>query len=88
MLNCRKTSQLLSRSLDVPLPFKERLSLRLHLMMCKTCQHFARQLRFLHKVAANLEPMVLADDRLKLKDSARERIMRMLRSAQESESAE
>lgn len=85
MLNCRKTSQLLSQSLDLPLSFKERLSLLLHLMMCNTCRCFAQQLRFLHKTVTALETHVLADERLKLNEPARERIKRTLHSPGEND---
>lgn len=78
MLNCQETSRLLSESHDRPLTLRERLSLRLHLLMCDACSHFARQLRFLHKAVTALEIWTLADDRLKLGERARERIKRAL----------
>ncbi|HLF97550.1 MAG TPA: zf-HC2 domain-containing protein [Methylococcaceae bacterium] len=78
MLNCQKASQLLSQSLDRPLSFRERLSLRLHLLMCDACRRFAKQLRSLRPMAAELESRVLTDDRFKLDERARKRIKRVL----------
>lgn len=79
MMNCQQTSQLLSQSLDRPLSLKERMGLRLHLLMCGACQRFARQLRFLSRAAAGLETRDLADQRVTLGEPARERIKRALR---------
>lgn len=79
MMNCQQTSRLLSQSLDRPLSFKERLALRLHLLLCGACRRFARQLRFLSRTAAGLETRGLADRRVTLGEPARERIKRALR---------
>ncbi len=79
MLNCRQTSQLLSQSLDRPLSFRERLSLRLHLLMCGACRRFAKQLRFLRRAMAAMETRALADGRLRLGGRARERIKQAMR---------
>lgn len=81
MLNCRETSQLLSRGQDTRLSLKERLSLGFHLFMCGACQRFARQLRLLRKTAATLETIAQADGCMKLTDPARKRIEQAMRSA-------
>lgn len=78
MLNCRQTSQLLSGSLDRSLSLREKLALRIHLLLCDACARFARQLRFLHRLAAELEARSVADERVKLGAGARERIRRAL----------
>lgn len=81
MLNCQETSRLLSQSQDRPLTIKERLSLRLHLLMCDACDRIAQQLRFLRQAAATLEIQALMDDRLRLDERARKRIQRALRDS-------
>jgi hypothetical protein len=78
MLNCQETSRLLSQGLDRPLMFRERLALRLHLLMCGACQRFARQLRYLRQAMADMEMQAIADDRIKLGEKARNRIRRIL----------
>ena len=80
MMNCQQTSQLLSQSLDRPLSFREKLSLRLHVMMCGACRNFERQLQFIHQLTVNLATRRHIDDRLKLSERARQRIAQALRS--------
>lgn len=79
MMNCQQTSRLLSQGLDRPLSFKERLSLRLHLLMCDACRHFAEQLRFLRQAAAEVEMRTLTNECLRLGERARERIKQAMR---------
>lgn len=58
MMKCREVSLLLSAAQDRPLSLLESASLRLHLMMCKNCTHFARQLKIIRlgakKIAKDL----------------------------------
>ncbi|QSA98909.1 zf-HC2 domain-containing protein [Methylococcus sp. EFPC2] len=79
MMNCRETSLLLSRRLDTPLSLRERIALRLHLMMCDGCRSFAAQMRWLHRATAELETRILGNASLKLSEPARTRIARALR---------
>lgn len=52
MRSCRDVSQLLSESLERPLGFSERWSLRLHLMICRNCENFSRQLKLLRTLSS------------------------------------
>jgi len=47
MLSCKQTTRLLSAAQDRPLGFGERLSLKLHLLMCKGCTNYSHQMDFL-----------------------------------------
>ncbi|HCN72989.1 MAG: hypothetical protein CML16_13535 [Pusillimonas sp.] len=47
MLNCREATQLLSESLDRELPLADRVSLKIHVMMCSGCRNFGRQMSVL-----------------------------------------
>ncbi len=47
MLTCREAAQLLLDSLDGELPLRQRIALRIHLLMCKLCPRFRRQILFL-----------------------------------------
>ena len=49
MLTCRETSRLLSEGADRYLSPRERLAVRLHLLMCAPCRRFAKQLRWLRE---------------------------------------
>jgi hypothetical protein len=55
MITCRQATQLASKQRDVALTWRERLSLRLHLLVCAMCRRYERQLGFLGRVAAGLE---------------------------------
>ncbi len=59
MLSCKDVSKLVSESLEHPLPFRKRMGVRMHLMMCSLCRRYQRQmlqLRALVKGAAASEP--------------------------------
>jgi predicted anti-sigma-YlaC factor YlaD len=51
MLNCKENSELLSQALDRTVTLRERLAMRLHLMMCRGCRNFEKQLTFLRRAA-------------------------------------
>jgi hypothetical protein len=44
MLSCKDTSVLLSHAQDRPLGLRERILLKLHLLVCDGCTNFSRQL--------------------------------------------
>lgn len=44
MHSCKQVAELLTRSLDEPLGFVERLRLRLHLQICGDCANVEQQL--------------------------------------------
>ncbi len=53
MPNCKEMAFLLSEGLDHRLPLIKRLLLKIHLMMCKACKNYKRQmfaLRILSRV--------------------------------------
>jgi hypothetical protein len=74
MLNCREATHLSSEAEDRQLTFRETISLRMHLVMCKLCRRYARQLRFLRLVAAQLAARPQTESGLS--QTARERIRR------------
>jgi hypothetical protein len=90
MLSCKDASRLVSDSLDRQLSWRQRLSLRIHLLMCGVCARFRRQVLFLNQAAkqyisesrvgtgdAAVEARI-ADTRLA--EDVRERIKQALRS--------
>ncbi len=44
MLNCRNATKLMSESQDRALTLAERVSLKLHIMMCSGCRNFRGQM--------------------------------------------
>lgn len=51
MRSCRDISVLVSRGLDKPLNWRERLAIRLHISMCSNCRNFQQQTQFIRKAA-------------------------------------
>jgi hypothetical protein len=77
---CRDASRLQSEALDHPLPPSKRLGLWLHLLICKWCRRYGKQIRFLRQ-AAHKHPDELTQATLQnLSSEARERIKRRLQN--------
>lgn len=51
MFNCKKVTYLVSESLDRKLSLYQRMGIRIHLMMCKFCSRYQKQLLLLRKTA-------------------------------------
>jgi hypothetical protein len=81
-LPCREISELVSLSLDRELPRAERLAVTLHLLYCKACRRFRRQLQTLKTAMAWLASDASRARLTKIPEltpEARERIKRRLR---------
>ncbi len=80
MLSCKETARLISEGLDRDLSWRERISLRLHVIMCSVCRAYKRQIEGLNKLvsgcfgspAGSFEPESLSDE-------VRQRIKKALR---------
>jgi predicted anti-sigma-YlaC factor YlaD len=51
MLSCEEATRLMSDAMERPLSVRDRLSLNVHLAMCKGCRNFGQQVQGLRKVA-------------------------------------
>jgi hypothetical protein len=51
VLSCKDVSELVARSRVSALTFRQRIGLRLHLLMCKACSRVMMQMKFLHRAA-------------------------------------
>jgi len=60
MLSCKDVTQLISESMDRPLPLRKRIGMRLHLLMCKFCSRYERQLLLIRETVRRL---VATEDR-------------------------
>mgnify|MGYP003410906359 CR=1 FL=1 len=52
MFSCYKATQLISLSNERPLVFREKVSLRTHLMICSMCRNFRNNSKTLSKAMA------------------------------------
>ncbi len=78
MPTCREVSRLQSYSLDHPLSLPRRFGLRLHLLVCKWCRRYGKQIRLLRR-AAHDHPQAVTDAVPRsLSPEARERLRRAL----------
>jgi predicted anti-sigma-YlaC factor YlaD len=78
--NCREASRLQSEALDRPLSPIRKVGFNLHLLLCKWCRRYGKQIRFLRCAAHDpaheeqlLPPQTLSAD-------ARERIKRRIQA--------
>ncbi len=54
LFNCSKVSQLVSQAMDTKTSPARRIGIKFHLMMCKYCARYERQLQLLRKtISAN-----------------------------------
>jgi hypothetical protein len=81
--SCKEATRLQSAALDRRLTLLERFSLRCHLVICKWCRRYGRQIQYLCSAArehAQHDPLAPAQG---LPPEARERIKRTLQAAKD-----
>ncbi len=84
MLSCKDVTQLISESMDHSLPLGKRIGVRLHLLMCKFCARYERQLLLIRET---LRRIVATEEKSEgppgeaLSEEARERIRKSLRNS-------
>ena len=83
MLSCRDVTQLISESMDTSLPIGKRIGVRFHLLMCKFCARYERQLLLIREtvrrfMATEEKPVGAPGETLS--EEARERIKKSLRN--------
>lgn len=85
MLTCKDASQLMSQSFDRRLGLMERAGLRVHLVICKSCQLAYRQLDFMHHMCQRIaaEPADITSLQPGLTAAAEERILKELHRKQD-----
>jgi hypothetical protein len=81
MFSCSEVSQKVSQSMETPLPFLNLVGIRIHLLMCRYCLRFGRQLKLLRKMSRYDESGTLPPELPnQLSKDARERIKDSLRT--------
>ncbi len=78
MLNCKEVTLLASESLDRKLTLKERIGLQFHLLMCKLCARYVRQLKFMHQASSGMDGNHIKGSGAQLSETARDRILNRL----------
>jgi len=80
MFNCKEVSEKVSLSMDASLPVHHRMMITMHLLMCKYCNRFRKQLMILRN-AIRLEKLPEDDPAQpgSLSNATRERIKKALR---------
>lgn len=66
MLSCKQASQFISASLDRPLTLRERIVLRLHLIICKYCKRFSQQLQTMRVAMTTLAQSIENDNSIEM----------------------
>jgi len=74
MLSCREITELASKAQDRPLTFKERIQLKMHLLMCSLCARYVKQLKFLKTAIKGLDKQgshahLSTESKLRIKES-------------------
>ncbi len=79
-LSCREAARAQSDQLEAPLPAARRFGLFLHLLICKWCRRYGRQLRFLRQSAHTHADTLAEASPQSLSNTARERMKLRLRN--------
>lgn len=75
MFQCKEVSQKVSCSMDVTLPLHQRAAIRFHLLMCRYCARFYRQLKMLRKLSRHPDgDLPSAESSESLSEEAKKRI--------------
>ena len=77
MLSCKDVTRLLSESMDHSLPIGKRVGVRFHLLICKFCARYERQLLLIRETVRRLAAMEDAYGSLtveRLSEESKERI--------------
>lgn len=89
MINCKEYAKLVSRGLDGPLSFRERVSIKMHDWICPPCNHVKKQLKAIGEacrfVSSNAEDG--EDQSTVLPDDACERIKAALKNLPDNKEA-
>lgn len=75
MLKCKQITELASKSLDTSIPWLQRFEMKLHLMMCKSCNQYAKQIKFMQKAISSIDKQ---GENINLSAAAKKRIQKQL----------
>jgi hypothetical protein len=83
MMTCHEAAQLISEQKDHKLGFKDRLGLRMHLVMCRMCNAYKNKLDMISRFARQASEFMLGEQpsAVTLSADAKDRIKRNLTSS-------
>jgi len=83
MITCKEAARLISERKDHKLGFKDRLGLRMHLVMCRMCTAYKNKLEIISRLARQAGELVLGDEpaAVALSTDARQRMKDKLKSS-------
>ena len=82
MFNCKEVSRRVSESMDHSLPLYQRMLIRVHLLMCRYCARFRRQVMFLREFCRRRQlDEHFPDVSVVMPPDVRERIRQALKSS-------
>ena len=81
--SCKTAARLQSEALDHKLTWRQQLGLRIHLLLCKWCSRYGKQIAFVHNAVHSHSDEVTSAIPQHLSDEARERIRKQLRANME-----
>jgi len=78
--HCREASRLQSDAFDQSLSLPQQFGLRVHLLLCKWCRRYGKQIRFLRRAAHEHSEALTEAAPHSLSPEARERLKQSLRN--------
>jgi len=78
MRQCKQIADLVSQQMESKLPWSIRMEVKMHLLMCKNCHRYAKQLNFMQSELNQLEENL---NSISLAAPAKERIKQSLKLA-------
>ena len=75
MRHCKQIVDLVSQEIESKLPWSIRMEVKMHLLMCKNCHRYAKQIKFMHSELSMIEQNLKT---VSLADPAKERIRKSL----------
>ena len=81
MLDCQQASQLISKSLDRQLSWRERFAVRLHMLFCQYCKRFNQQLITMRNALNRLSQSIENNADIRLPSETKNRIASAIESS-------
>lgn len=84
MFNCREIARLVSESMDHRLTPGKRMGVSFHLLMCRHCARYSRQLHLMRRLLRRQTSADQSASGTTLDEQAKERLRRLIRQGDQS----
>ncbi len=78
MPSCKDISRLVSESMERRLSWRKRAGIRFHLLMCRHCSRYQKQLILLQKLLRTQSESLTVSSQAKLNDKAKEKLRQLV----------